>query len=157
MGGGGILRCFYIGIETFEYLIGQTADIFGLFLLSASFNIEHIEGNNLREFIAGKGNLNEEDALKIGCKNSITTLIALLTGSADVDLTQLVLSEKRLIGSQTYTYLDYHIALSQNESNKLDMFEKLITDVFSPEDAMPVIDDLSKHKREDSIKNLIKF
>ncbi len=98
-----------------------------------------------------------EDALKVGCKNSITTLIALLTGSADIDLTQLVLSEKRLIGSQTYTYLDYHIALSQNESNKLDMFEKLITDVFSPEDAMLVIDDLSKHKREDSIKNLIKF
>jgi hypothetical protein len=49
------------------------------------------------------------------------------------------------------------LQIRQNESNKLDMFEKLTTDVFSPEDAMPVIDDLSKHKREDSIKNLIKF
>jgi threonine dehydrogenase-like Zn-dependent dehydrogenase len=98
-----------------------------------------------------------EDALKVGCKTSTTTLIALLTGSADVDLTQLVLSEKRLIGSQTYTYLDYQIALSQNESNKLDMFKKLITDVFTPEDAMSVIDDLSRHRRGDSIKNLIRF
>ena len=98
-----------------------------------------------------------DDALKVGCKNSTTTLIALLTGSADVNLTQLVLSEKHLIGSQTYTYLDYQIALSQNESNKLDMFKKLITGVFTPGDAVSVIDDLSKHKRGDSIKNLIRF
>ncbi|MEM2178641.1 MAG: zinc-binding dehydrogenase, partial [Candidatus Methanomethylicaceae archaeon] len=95
-----------------------------------------------------------QEAIDIVKKGGSVVIIGMLMRKVELDILDIVAKEKKIIGSYTYTPIDFRIALNLISEKKIDV-KSLITHTFSLNEISKGFEYLSKNK-EETIKVIIK-
>ncbi|MGD8296982.1 MAG: alcohol dehydrogenase catalytic domain-containing protein [Desulfobacterales bacterium] len=102
-----------------------------------------------------KATLNQ--ALRMCKRRSTVILIATIPGDTEITTAEIQLHERMIMGSAMYNHKDYEIAIEQWQENRLEGFEKLVSNRITIADAPEMISELARGDRAEDIKNIINF
>ena len=84
-------------------------------------------------------------------------LIATIPGDTEITTAELQLHERMMMGSAMYNRKDYETAIKQWQENRLEGFEKLVSNRITIAEAPGMISELARGDRPEDIKNIINF
>ena len=102
-----------------------------------------------------KATLNQ--ALRMCKRRGRVILIATIPGDTEITTAELQLHERMMMGSAMYNRKDYETAIKQWQENRLEGFEKLISNRITIAEAPGMISELARGDRPEDIKNIINF
>lgn len=102
-----------------------------------------------------KATLNQ--ALRMCKRRGKVILIATIPGDTEITTAEIQLHERMIMGSAMYNRKDYETAIEQWRENRLDGFEKLVSNRISIAEAPRMICEMAREERVEDIKNIINF
>ena len=108
-------------------------------------------------FVTAPNRATLNQALRMCKRRGTVMLIATIPGDTEITTAEIQLHERMIMGSAMNNRKDYETAIKQWRENRLEGFEKLVSNRIAILEAPGMISELARGDRPEDIKNIINF